>query len=133
MTERVLLFDGVCNLCNASVQFIIKNDPSGKIKLTSLQSESGQSLLEAHNLSKTKLFSLVLIHENQLFLRSEAVLQIARVLRQPWPVFYKIGRFVPRFFRDKLYDLISKFRYKIFGKRNECMIPSRDLMDRFLK
>jgi len=133
MTERILLFDGVCNLCNASVQFIIRNDPAGKIKFASLQSEAGQSLLEAHNLSKTELFSLVLIQSNQVFLRSDAVLQIARVLRKPWPLFSKIGRFVPSVIRDKLYDLISKMRYSVFGKRNECMMPTRELLNRFLK
>jgi predicted DCC family thiol-disulfide oxidoreductase YuxK len=132
MTERILLFDGVCNLCNVAVQFTIKNDPAGKIKFASLQSEVGQSLLEAHSLNKSDLFSLVFIQDNQVFLRGEAVLQIARVLKQPWPVFSKIGRIFPGFFRDKLYDLISKRRYKIFGKRDECMIPSRELMSRFL-
>ena len=132
MTEKILLFDGVCNLCNASVQFIIKNDPSEKIKFASLQSERGQALLEIHHLSKTELFSLVLIQDNQVFLRSDAVLQIARVLKQPWPALSSLGRFIPRFFRDKLYDLISKNRYKIFGKRNVCMVPSPELMDRFL-
>lgn len=133
MTERILLFDGVCNLCNASVQFIIKNDPAGKIKFASLQSERGESLLEVHHLSKTELFSLVFIQDNQIFLRSDAVLQIARVLKQPWPVLSTIGRFIPSFFRDKLYEWISKSRYKFFGKRDACMIPSPELMNRFLK
>lgn len=133
MTEKILLFDGICNLCNRAVQFIIRNDPAGKIKFASLQSDTGQKFLQTFGLSKAEFFSLVFIYNDTVFLRSDAVLQIARLLKKPWPLLYPLGRIIPRFFRDKLYNLISKNRYRIFGTRDECMVPSPEVNNRFLE
>ncbi|MEI6765044.1 MAG: thiol-disulfide oxidoreductase DCC family protein [Bacteroidota bacterium] len=127
----ILLFDGVCNLCNRTVQFTIKNDPRAKFKFASLQSDSGQALLQQFNLPTDRFDSLVLIKGNNYFVKSSAVLRILKELRGAW----KLGYFfiiLPRPFRDFFYNLIAKSRYRIFGKRETCMIPSPEINKRFL-
>jgi len=132
MSEAIVLFDGVCNLCNASVQFIIKRDPKAKIRFASLQSAVGQSYLKAYRLSLNDFYSIILIYNNRAYQRSDAALQIARILRSPWHLLYYVGRVVPKFIRDGIYEYISKRRYKLFGQRDECMIPTPELKQRFL-
>jgi predicted DCC family thiol-disulfide oxidoreductase YuxK len=127
----ILLFDGVCNLCNRTVQFTIKNDPRAKFKFASLQSESGQALLKKINLPTDRFDTLVLISGNKYFIKSSAVLRILKELRGIW----RLGYFLiilPRPFRDFFYNIIAKSRYSIFGKRETCMIPSPEIEKRFL-
>lgn len=126
------MFDGICNLCNASVQFIIRRDPAGKFKFTSLQSEAGQEMMHKYALKPDSLYSIILIQNGRAFERSEAVLRIAKGLTKPWPVLFYIFRIVPSFIRDAFYNMISKNRYRLFGKRDACMIPTSDLQSRFL-
>ena len=132
MSESIVLFDGVCNLCNASVQFIIKRDPESKLKFASLQSDVGQSFLVNHKLSAKDFHSIILIQDNQVFQNSDAVLQIARLLTSPWPMFYYLGRIIPGFIRNRIYQWISKNRYRFFGRQNECMVPTPEVKSRFL-
>ena len=127
----VVLFDGVCNLCNGAVQFIIKRDKTSKFLFASLQSDFGQSQLQKFGLDPTKLHSII-VHENGKFCeRSDAALKIASGLAQPWPML-GVFKIFPRFFRDWVYDLIARNRYKMFGKRDSCMIPTLELKGRFL-
>lgn len=128
----ILLFDGVCNLCNGTVQFIIKRDPKGKLKFAALQSDSGQALLKKFNLRTDHFDSFVFIKEEKYFLKSRAVLEVLKELGGVWKIFY-IFLYLPRPFRDFVYDIVAKSRYKIFGKKNQCMVPSSEIEERFLK
>jgi predicted DCC family thiol-disulfide oxidoreductase YuxK len=127
----VILFDGVCNLCNASVQFIINRDPKAKFRFASLQSETGQSLLKKFNLSAEKLYSVMVVDQDKVYDRSRAALEIARRLSGLWPLLYGFI-IVPPFIRNLVYDWISRNRYRWFGVRQACMMPSPDMKARFI-
>lgn len=127
----VVLFDGVCNLCSNSVQFIIKRDPNARFKFASLQSAYGQAELTRFNLDPTQLHSIILIQGDTFLERSNAALEIARHLSGAWPLFY-VFKIVPRFLRDPVYNWIARNRYRWFGKKNECWLPTPDLKNRFL-
>lgn len=127
----IILFDGHCNLCNGSVQFIIKRDSSGTFKFASLQSPIGQHHLLKLGLPVEQLYSIVLIKDGILFQKSNAALEIAKNLDGLWPVLY-IFKIIPRFIRDWVYDIIAKNRYSWFGKKDVCMIPTPALKSRFL-
>ena len=136
--SNILLFDGLCNLCNGSVNFILKRDKIGKFKFASLQSEIGIELCEQHNIDINVLArsaggvdSIILIKNDKVFIKSDAVLEILKDMSIGWRVF-RIGIILPKVIRDWLYDFIAKHRYKIFGKKDECPIPSKDVQDRFL-
>lgn len=129
--KNIVLFDGVCNLCNGLVRFIIKRDRNGKFKFASLQSEIGQQWLLRFGLAKNEFESFVLIEGDKYYVKSAAALKMLRELGGIWKAFY-VFILVPRPVRDFMYDLIAKSRYKIFGKRNICMIPTPELKERFL-
>ena len=131
MEHPVILFDGVCNLCNASVQFIINRDPKAKFRFTSLQSDAGQSLLKKFRLANQALYSVMLVRNGNVFDRSRAALEIARGLSGLWPLMYAFI-IVPPFLRNFVYDWISRNRYKWFGVRQECMMPTPDMKARFI-
>ncbi|MDP4251230.1 MAG: thiol-disulfide oxidoreductase DCC family protein [Bacteroidota bacterium] len=130
-TENIILFDGVCNLCNGLVRFIIKRDAGGKFKFASLQSEIGQQWLRTVGLPVNEFESFVLIRGDEYYLKSTGALKMLRELDGIWRTFY-IFILVPRPVRDFLYDMVAKSRYKIFGKRDTCMIPTPELQERFL-
>lgn len=127
----VVLFDSVCNLCSNSVQFIIKRDPKARFKFASLQSAYGQAELTRFNLDPTQLHSIILVQGDTFLERSNAALEIARHLSGAWPLFYAF-KVVPRFMRDPVYNWIARNRYRWFGRKNECWLPTHDLRDRFL-
>ncbi|MCU0440085.1 MAG: thiol-disulfide oxidoreductase DCC family protein [Raineya sp.] len=131
MNNPIILFDGVCNLCNSSVQFLIKNDKKNILRFASLQSEIGQNLLQKFNLPTNIFNSFVLIDGEQVYLRSSAALKVASYLGGAWKILQFFWIF-PAFIRDGVYNLIAKNRYKWFGKRTECMIPTPELKARFL-
>ncbi len=130
-THDVILFDGICNFCSASVRFIIKRDPHGRFKFASLQSATAERLLKDHGVQSSDLSTIILIRDTLVFQQSDAVLEIVRRLRRLWPVLY-IFKIVPRFIRDAVYVAIAKRRYKLFGKKDVCMIPENNSKDRFL-
>lgn len=131
MTD-VVLFDGVCNFCNASVQFIIRHDPKGHFRFGTLQSEAGQAILKKQGLDSLQPDSVVLYSGGKCYTRSGAALRIARKLSGAWPLAYYLFFPVPWFIRDLVYQLISKYRYRWFGRRESCMIPSPGIRARFL-
>jgi predicted DCC family thiol-disulfide oxidoreductase YuxK len=131
MEHPIILFDGVCNLCNASVQFIINRDPKAKFKFTSLQSEAGQALLKKFGLANQALYSVMLLRDGKVDDRSRAALEIARGLSGLWPLTYAFI-IVPPFIRNFVYDWISRNRYRWFGVRQECMMPTPDMKARFI-
>ncbi len=130
--ENIILFDGVCNLCNSSVQFVIKRDKKAKFKFASLQSESGQALLKKFNLPTNDFNSFVYIHGERCYLRSSALLRVLKELGGGWKLLYAFI-IVPKFIRDFFYNIIAKSRYSLFGKQNSCMIPTPELKSRFLE
>ncbi len=129
--RQIILFDGVCNLCNGAVQFVIKHDPHAKFTFASLQSETGKNLLEAHNLPTDQLNSFVLIQGERSYTRSTAALKVVMQLTGLVKILYGFI-IVPVFIRNAVYQLIAKNRYKWFGKKEACMIPSPALKQRFL-
>lgn len=129
--KRIILFDGVCNLCNNAVQFVIKHDPSNKFMFASLQSSKGQSLLEQYSLPQQGFDSFVLIQNEKVFLKSTAALQVAKQLSGPIKLLYGFI-IVPAFIRNAVYAFVAKNRYKWFGKKDSCMIPSASLKAKFL-
>jgi predicted DCC family thiol-disulfide oxidoreductase YuxK len=131
MQKQIILFDGVCNLCNAAVQWVIRRDKHRKFLFASLQSELAQQLLAQRGFISPQLTSLVLIVDHDLFLKSDAVLRIARQLSGAWKLAYWL-KVVPRFMRDGAYDFVAGHRYKWFGKKAECMVPTPNLRSRFL-
>lgn len=130
-TNPIILFDGVCNLCNGAVNFIIDRDPSAHFKLAALQSKIGQDLLAKHGLSTTDFDTFVLIDGESVITRSTAALKIARKLSGAWPLFY-IFIVVPKPVRDVIYNWVSRNRYRWFGKKDACRIPTPELRSRFL-
>lgn len=129
--EHVVLYDGVCNLCNGSVQFILRNDPRGKFRFAALQSEVGATLLAGFGMPADRLDTLVYLRNGRLFTRSSAALHMARALRFPWPLL-TVLLVVPRPLRDTVYRWVARNRYRWFGKSDQCMVPSPDVRARFL-
>jgi predicted DCC family thiol-disulfide oxidoreductase YuxK len=127
----VVLFDGVCNLCNGSVIFIIKRDAQSKLKFASLQSDYGVEQMKKFNLPPSSLNSVLLIRGDRLYQKSNAALEIVAMLDGLWPGLYLL-KIIPRFLRDLIYDWISRNRYRWFGKKEECMIPTPDMKSRFI-
>jgi len=127
----VIFFDGVCNLCNSSVNFIIDRDSNRYFRYSALQSEAGQRFLNKHGLNATDFDSIVLFEDGQIFQKSTAALRIARKLDGLYPIFYAFI-VIPVKIRDFFYNLIAKNRYKWFGRRNECRIPTPELKSLFL-
>lgn len=131
MTHPVVLFDGVCNLCNGSVQFILKRDPQARFRFASLQSEAGRSLLVEHGLDPDALSSVVVVEDGRVWQESSAALRIARHLPGAWKLL-RIFTVIPRPLRDAVYRLIARNRYRWFGKSETCWLPTPELKGRFL-
>lgn len=129
--KAVVLFDGVCNLCSTSVQFIIQHDPKGYFQFASLQSPAGAALLEQHHLPANSLSSLVLVEDGKTYTHSTGALRIARRLSGAWPLLYGCI-IVPAFLRNAVYNLIARNRYRWFGKKEACWLPTPALRSRFL-
>ncbi len=130
-THSIILFDGVCNLCNGAVNFVIKRDPGNVFKFAPLQEKQGALLLKTHAIDIQKLDSIVLIENGNVYIKSSAALRIARKMSNLWPLFFVL-LIIPRFIRDGVYDFIAKNRYKWFGKKEQCMIPTPGLKEKFL-
>ncbi|MBN8649994.1 MAG: thiol-disulfide oxidoreductase DCC family protein [Cytophagales bacterium] len=129
--EPVILFDGVCNLCNSSVLFIIQRDPKAKFRFASLQSDFGKAQMLRFGLNYSELNSVLLIKQETLYQKSNAALEIARNLTGGWPLLY-VFKMVPAFLRDWIYNWIAQNRYGWFGKKDACMIPTPQLKSRFV-
>jgi predicted DCC family thiol-disulfide oxidoreductase YuxK len=127
----VVLFDGVCNLCNGFVRFVIRRDRQARFKFGSLQSRGAKELLSRRSNSAAIPDSVVLWENGTVYTESSAALRIARMLGFPWSLAYALV-IVPKKLRDAIYSLVARNRYRWFGKRDVCMIPTPDLRDRFL-
>jgi len=130
MEHPVIFFDGVCNLCNGAVQFVIRHDRCARFRFASLQQPAWQKVAASFGISND-MHSFVLWEDGKLFMRSTAALRVARRLDGGWKALYAL-MIVPRFLRDGVYDFIAKHRYTWFGKRDSCMIPNDSLRSRFI-
>ena len=126
----VVLFDGVCNLCNGVVQIIIKNDAKKQFRFASLQSEYGQKILQQYQLPLNGFNSFVLLESGKMYTKSTGALRVAKRLKSLWPLLYGFI-IVPKFIRDAVYEFVATNRYKWFGKQESCWLPTPKLKGRF--
>ncbi len=128
----IVMFDGVCNLCNDAVDFIIVRDKNDKFKFGALQEDKSKDILKPYKVKEDYLDSIILIRGDQIFYKSRAALEIAKNLSGLWPVTYAFI-IIPAFVRDPIYDWIARNRYKWFGKRETCRFPSEEERAKFLE
>jgi len=131
LPHPIILFDGVCNFCNAGINFIINQDRKKVFRFAALQSEAGQKLLQQYNLPKEDFDSFVLIDEDSAYQSSTAGLRLYNKLSWYWK-WTQVFWIVPKFIRDGVYNIIAKNRYKWFGKKESCMVPNQEIKDRFI-
>lgn len=129
--KKIILFDGVCNLCNRSVNFIVDRDPEAQFLFAPLQSKIATDLLNELGEQEQTLNSIILIENGNIFRHSTAALRISKQLSSLWPLFY-LFILLPKFLRDPIYIVIAKNRYKWFGKKSTCRLPTKELQSRFL-
>jgi predicted DCC family thiol-disulfide oxidoreductase YuxK len=129
--NNIIIFDGLCNLCNTFVQFIIRIDQNGIFKFTPMQSETAGEIFKQYKIDFKNMDTVILLKNNTIFYQSDAVLEIVKALKYPWKAFY-FFKFIPKFIRDGIYNVIASNRYTWFGKRDSCMIPTEDIKSRFL-
>ncbi len=128
----VVLFDGVCNLCNGAVQFLLQRDRSRRLRFASLQSAAGQALLRPHGLAADRLETIVVLDGGHAHVQSDAALLLARRLPWPWPLLAVLV-VCPRPLRDALYTFVARHRYRWFGRRESCLLPTAETAGRFLE
>lgn len=130
--RSLIIFDGVCNLCNVWVDFVLRRDPGDRFLFASNQSEAGRLVLESHGIDPTVVSTIYLVEGGQIFDRSTAAIRIARGLRFPW---WLAGGLLlaPRGLRDLFYSLIARNRYRLFGRRSSCRVPTPEERSRFLE
>lgn len=129
--RSIIFFDGVCNLCNASIDFIMKRDQSNHFLVGALQDDFSKKVLSNYQVKENYLDSLVLLEEGKIFYKSTAALRIARNLSGLWPIFYPLI-IIPKWLRDPVYDWIGRNRYRWFGKKNTCRLPTPEERAKFL-
>lgn len=127
----IVLFDGVCNFCNDSVNFVIEHDKAGYFKFAPLQSDIGEELIAKYEIDPAETDSVILVEDDKAYLHSSAALRIARRLDGIWSWAY-LFRIVPWPIRDLAYRTFAKYRYKLFGRRDACMMPTPEIRARFL-
>lgn len=127
----IIFFDSVCNLCTGSVQFIIKHDPTHHFRFASLQSEIGQQVLQQYNLPDAEFGSFILWEKGKLYTKSSAALLVTKKLTGLWPGLY-VFMIVPPFIRNAVYNFVAKNRYKWFGKKEACWVPTAELRKLFI-
>lgn len=131
INHPVILFDGICTFCNFWVNFAIKHDPKKRIKFAPFQSTAGQLLLSQHHIAIESINSVILIENGKVFTQSSAALRICKYLSGLWKIFYGL-LIIPKFLRDFFYNIIARHRYRWFGKKESCMVPTPEVRERFL-
>lgn len=131
LSKNIVLFDGVCNLCNGAINFLIDHDKDNKLHFASLQSDFGQQALKDYGMKTNDFDTFVFLKNSEFFTRSQAALEVLKVVGGSWSALYVL-RFVPTFLRDGVYKLIAKNRYRLFGQRDACRMPTPELKAKFL-
>ncbi len=129
-SHPVVLYDGVCKLCNGSVNFILRRDRKERLKLAPLQSDYGQAVLKKYGKNSDPMDSIMLLEGDRLTAKSTAILRISKYLDRAWPL-CMIFLIIPRFLRDFIYDIVANNRYRWFGKYDTCRLPDPEFEDRF--
>jgi len=129
--KKIVLFDGVCNFCNFWVDFVIERDKSDQFRFAPIQSSQAEVLLKNFNVMPSRIESVILISGNDVHTKSTAALRICKELSSPVKILFPLI-IIPKFIRDLIYDLIARYRYKLFGKRESCRVPTKEEMDKFL-
>lgn len=129
---NVILFDGICNLCNGIVLFIIKRDKKALFRFAALQSEVAQSLLKKYSVSNKQTDTIYYIRDTECLQKSTAILYILKDLSGAWKCLYPLI-YIPKSLRDGLYLFVSRYRYRLFGKRQSCIIPTPEIKKRFME
>ena len=129
--QRIVVFDGVCNFCNGSVNFIIKRDSAGKFCFTPMQSAFAQALVKKYPFADSSEDTFLLVKDDRVFVRTDAALEIAKELDGYWHLCRAL-RFIPRAIRDWCYRLFARNRYKLFGRTDACIVPSSEVRTRFI-
>lgn len=132
MIQPLLVFDGVCNLCNASVDFIIKHDPDKRIKFVAAQTERGRRVLDSLGIDSESFDSVLFVENDRVHIKSTAVLRVAGHLAGAWR-WLTLLLLIPKPIRDRVYGLIARNRHRWFGQRDTCRLPTQDFQDRFLQ
>jgi len=128
---KIILFDGVCNLCNSSVNFVIKRDKKDVFRFAALQEPAGLELIEKYGIDTSKTDSIILIEDGKVYYKSTAALRITKHLGKAYPLLYGF-MIIPNFIRNWVYDYVARNRYKWYGKKESCMIPTPELRSKFL-
>lgn len=131
ISNPVILFDGICNFCNSAINFVIRHDRKKIFRYASLQSEAGKQLIQQYLGDNPLPDSFILIHDGKMYMRSTAALKVLKLLGRNFALAYGFI-IVPRFIRDGVYNFIARNRYKWFGKKESCMIPSKEIAELFL-
>ncbi len=131
INKNIVLFDGVCNLCNGAINFLIDHDKDNHLLFASLQSDFGQGVLKDYGMNTSDFDTFVFLKDGKMFSRSQGALEVMNVLGGSWSSLY-LFRFVPTFLRDGVYKVIAKNRYKLFGQRDACRMPTPELKAKFL-
>jgi len=130
--KKIILFDGICNLCNGAVRFIIKRDKKDEFRFATLQGETGQRLVSEREIDTSKVDSIILIEPGvAYYVKSTAAMKIGRSFGGFWKMAYVLN-LIPSQLRDIVYDLVAKYRYRWFGQKEECMVPTPELKAKFL-
>lgn len=129
--KPIVFFDGICNLCNGTIQFLLKRDKTEQFVFASLQSDAAKNILLQYNVKKIKMNSILLIEDGQVYDKSTAVLKICKHLNWPWNMM-SVAKVLPLSFRDKIYDYIARHRYKWFGMKNTCTMMLPEYKNRFI-
>lgn len=129
--RHIIIFDGVCNFCNGAVNFIIQRDHSDRFVFAPMQSPTAKKLIAEHHVKKVGFDTFLLIKNNQCYFRTDAAFQITKDLSGLWYLF-QVLKVVPRPFRDYFYRLFARNRYQIFGKNEQCIVPTPELKNKFL-
>jgi predicted DCC family thiol-disulfide oxidoreductase YuxK len=133
MTDRVIVFDGVCVLCSRWVDFVLRRDRDGRYKFAAMQTTSGRNLLIAHGIDPDDPLSFLLLEGGAGYTDTDAIARILRTFGRGWRLVALLVSIVPRFIRDPLYRWIARHRYRLFGRRATCVVPTADIADRFLR
>jgi len=129
--KTIILFDGICNLCNGAVQFLLKRDKKKQFMFASLQSDAAKYILLQYNVKKFGMDSIVFIEDGEIYQKSTAVLKIIKYLNWPWTMI-SVTSFLPLGFRDRMYDFIAQNRYRWFGKKDSCIMMLPEYKNRFI-